>query len=594
MPLKIPNPTTDPTVWDTGINLFVEFDGFAFNHKAMGSLIARRNLMGAKGRTGEQAIAASAKAPDASRDSVPMMAKQYSNVFRAIGFFIPVEVEGQKLYTVSPLLKHLASIKNREFRITQFWKYLIRAYINPCNHLGKSKSPSKIRPNVAVMRMQIDLDGGCIPYEILIGPQCQLNDDKDMQQYQLMIDSIRELRNGKTKDHLFDTVRSYQERMLSGEFGGDYNVGRKDILNGNIKKARSTWNNWTRVSSAAGLNAKICELGGANLLGYAFAEKSARMLTMEGHKFAKRITNMRDFRAEYFEQWPEDIRSAMLRVVNDNLLLEWRLKIDEQQRKSDLQKIAAYDSTIYGGLVDDKILHTPYSEHSVEVLIEAKLLSDMSSLKVHPYCNEEAPELLEAPTIELNQLEEFPELVPFSPKPFPWQTLTHSQILDKYAESDATEFGNAVGKCFESLGLKWELGRTGDVTDRIDGKALFANGYMIPVELKSPREVQQLNVKSIRQAAENAMLAPIIARDSGKGLTYSVATASLAIGWDFPPERSILEDLIQRNSEYWGIRIRALTFSELVKIARFSGEGCKIDLNEILSMTGIYRWDEHE
>ena len=66
----------------------------------MGNLIARSNLMGSQGRTGEQAIA-SAKAPDASRDSVPMMAKQYSQVFRAIGLFLPVEVQGKKLYMIS-------------------------------------------------------------------------------------------------------------------------------------------------------------------------------------------------------------------------------------------------------------------------------------------------------------------------------------------------------------------------------------------------------------------------------------------------------------------------------------------------------------
>ena len=136
MPLKIPNPTTDPAVWDSGINLFVEFDGYAFNHKAMGNLIARSNLMGSQGRTGEQAIAASAKAPDASRDSVPMMAKQYSQVFRAIGLFLPVEVKEKTLHDF-PLLKYLVSIED-EMKISQFWKYFIRAYINPCNHLGEA------------------------------------------------------------------------------------------------------------------------------------------------------------------------------------------------------------------------------------------------------------------------------------------------------------------------------------------------------------------------------------------------------------------------------------------------------------------------
>ena len=592
MPLKIPNPTTDPAVWDSGINLFAELDGYAFNHKAMGRVIVRSNLMGAQGRTGEQAIAASAQAPDASRDSVPMMAKQYSNIFRAIGLILPVEFQGKKsLYIISPLLKHLASIKDRDERISQFWKYLIRAYVNPCHHLGKSKSSSKIRPNVAVMRMQIDLDGGCIPYEILIGPQCQLSDDRDVQQYQSMIDSIRDLRKGKTKVHLYDTVRSYHERMLSGEFGGDYNVGSKHISEGNIKKARDTWNNWTRVTSAAGLNARICELDRTNLLGYNFREKSARMLTKEGHKFAKRITNMRDFRAEDLEQWPEGIRSAMLRVVNDNLLMEWGVKIDESRMKLDLQSLRSYNEEIYRLLTDNAILHTPFSEHSTQILIEANLI-DCSNLTLHPYCFEDAPELIEAPIIELKQLEEFPELKPFPPEPFPWQGLSDSQILEKFANSDAKKFGPAVGKCFKCLGMQWELGS--GIIDRTDGKASFANGYFIPVELKSPRETPHLNPKSVQQAAENAMLAPQIAQDSSKGQKHSVATASLVIGWKLPLKRSDFEELIQRNMEHWRIRIRAFVFSDLIKMARSASQGREIDFNEILSKSGIYRWDEHE
>lgn len=594
MPLKIPNPTTDPAVWDSGINLFVEFDGYAFNHKAMGNLIARSNLMGSQGRTGEQAIAASAKAPDASRDSVPMMAKQYSQVFRAIGLFLPVEVQGKKLYMISPLLKYLVSIKDRDERISQFWKYFIRAYINPCNHLGETKSPSEIRPNVAVMRMQVDLGGGCTPYEILIGPQCQLNDDRDTQEYQTMINSIRNLRNAKTEEHLYDIIRGYQERMLAGDFGGNYNVGRKHISQGYNKKARETWNNWTRMTSAAGLNANICEKGRANTLGYDFVgQRSARMLTEEGYKFANRITNMRDLRAKDIEQWPAEIRFAMLRVVNDNLLQEWGLEIDESRMKLDLQDILSYNEEIYSLLIKDKILHTPYSEHSTQILIEANLI-DNPNIIVHPFCEEKAPDLIEAPTIELKELVEFPELKPFPAKPFPWPTLTDSQILKKYVKSKDIEFATAVGKCLECLGMQWEPGRGNDVTDRNDGKVSFANNYFIPVELKSPRETKKLNLKSVRQAAENAMLAPQFAHDSDNRYKHSLATASLVIGWEFPPDRSVLENLIQRNREYWGIRIRAFVFSDLIKMARSASQGNEIDFNEILSKSGIYRWDEHE
>jgi hypothetical protein len=35
-------------------------------------------------------------------------------------------------------------------------------------------------------------------------------------------------------------------------------------------------------------------------------------------------------------------------------------------------------------------------------------------------------------------------------------------------------------------------------------------------------------------------------------------------------------------------------FSDLIKMARSASQGNEIDFNEILSKSGIYRWDEHE
>ena len=594
VPLKIPNPVSDASQVASVLEALSDFEGYAFNHKAMGSLFARKMLMGAAGRTGEQAIAASAQATDASRESGTMMAKQYSQLLRCCGMILSITIEDKgKFYAISPLLRQILSIKDRNQRIIQFWRYFIRSYVNPSPH-SPTDSNDKLRPLTTTLRMQIDLGGGCIPWEILIGPQCQLNDDRDKDEYKSMIASIKEVRNGQTRENLFNAVIQYQKRMISGEFGGHYQVGKKQINAGEEKKARDYWNNWTRLSAKSGLNANIWELDSVGKLGYSFSSNSARMLTAEGHRFAYRTTSMRDVRAEDIEDWPKDILHAMLRVVNDNLLKEWGVEVDETRRKSDLQIIYDYDRVISNDLAEDRILHTPYSEHSVDVLIESRLLNEISNLSVHPYCNEEVPEFIEAPTIESKQLEEFPELKPFPPEPFPWQALTDSQILEKYANSDANEFGYAVGQCFQCMGMKWELGRSGDVTDRIDGKASFANGYFIPVELKSPTEVRQLNPKSVRQAAENAMQAPQIALDSDKRYKHSVATASLTIGWEFPPERSVLEDLIQRNREYWGIRIRAFVFSDLIKMARATSRGHRLDFSEILSTTGIYRWSDYE
>ncbi len=593
MPLKIPNPVTDSSQISSVLESLSDFDGYAFNHKAMGSLLARKLLMGAKGRTGEQAIAASAQAKDPSRESAPMMAKQYSQLLRCCGMILPVTIEDKgKFYMISPLLRKILSIKDRNERRIQFWRYFMRSYVNPSPH-SPTESNDKLRPLVTTIRMQIDLGGGCIPWEILIGPQCQLTDDLDEDEYEAMITSIREVRKEGTRENLFETVTQYQKDMISGKFGGNYKVGKEKLESGDEKKikvARTDWNNWTRLSAKSGLNAEIWELASASNLGYSFSGKQARILTTEGHKFANRIKSMRDLRADDIENWPEDILHAMLRVVDGNLLKEWGVIIDESRRKSDLQLIYNHDVAIHKELAEDRILHSPYSEQSVEVLVKSGLL-DVSRLSVHPYCDESAPKLIEAPTIESKQLDDYPELKPYPLKKFPWVELTDDQILERFENSDAEKFGEAVGKCFNCLGIKWELGRSGDVTDRIDGKGFFANGYMIPVELKSPTEVRQVNLKSVRQAADNAMQAPQIAKDSGKDWTYSLGTASLTIGWEFHPKRSDLENLIQRIQDYWGIRVRALRFSDLIKMARAVSEGEQVDFNAFLSGSGIYRWD---
>jgi hypothetical protein len=598
VPLKLPNPVTDEAQIASVIEALIEFEGFFFNHKAMGSLLARKNLMGAQGRTGEQAIAASAQAPDASRESSTMMAKQYSQVLRCSGMILPVSIKGSRdtYYIISPLLKQIRAIENEHQRRVQFWRYWMRSYVNPSPH-SKSQSEDNLRPFVTIMRMQLDLGGGCIPWEMLIGPQCQLNNDTDEKEYQKMIDSISKMRKKRTWKNLTDTVTQYQRDMIAGKFGGNYTVGKIGLESGDDKKIKdsmNTWQNWTRLSGACGINAGIWELEKASVLGYDFVEKSARMLTKDGRDFANRIISMRDVRRVEALSWPSELLHAFLRVVNGNLLKEWGVKIDEAQRKLDLNRIKEHDSTLSAALLKDEVLHAPYSQHDIKVLIEAKLLGDTSTLTIHPYSTEKPPELIKPPTIELIELKEFPKLLPFETKEFPWPGMTDSEVLKQYEESNATDFGTAVGLCFNCMGLEWKLGRTGDVTNRIDGTAFFSNGYITPVELKSPSEVPQLNLKSIRQAAENAMLAPKIASDMEGDFTYSPATASLTIGWDFPPERSDLDTLILRNREYWGIKILALKFSDLIKMARSSSQGHNVDFEKLLAEHGVYRWAEHE
>lgn len=69
----------------------------------------------------------------------------------------------------------------------------------------------------------------------------------------------------------------------------------------------------------------------------------------------------------------------------------------------------------------------------------------------------------------------------------------------------AIDFYNRIGEIFNSLDLNISVTRVGDVNCRFDATLINPNNS-IPIEIKSPCEDFEINIKAIRQAFENKIV----------------------------------------------------------------------------------------
>ena len=165
-------------------------------------------------------------------------------------------------------------------------------------------------------------------------------------------------------------------------------------------------------------------------------------------------------------------------------------------------------------------------------------------------------------------------------------------IIEHCKQLEADEFTDTVAHLLEVCGVyRTEKGRQGMNTDRIDLKIFFDGDEFIPVEIKSPREVEKIPPKAIRQAAENQVLLPRIATFSDK--SYDIGKASLVIGWELPPDRSDMLNMIDRLNDHYGIKVCVIPFKVLAEMAYNSNKDiCEVDWNALLNHSGFWEVED--
>jgi hypothetical protein len=144
------------------------------------------------------------------------------------------------------------------------------------------------------------------------------------------------------------------------------------------------------------------------------------------------------------------------------------------------------------------------------------------------------------------------------------------------------EFYEFIGDILEEIGFsKVSVTREGDTNNRMDA-IIIDDKRSIPIEIKSPKEIEYINVKSVRQALENKIV--LLSR---KFYSTEKEVTSLAIGYDYPNDRSGVYEAIDDIFDTFNIKVGIISFSALLKMFyRKRIEKIDIDLEVIYYLKG--------
>jgi hypothetical protein len=144
------------------------------------------------------------------------------------------------------------------------------------------------------------------------------------------------------------------------------------------------------------------------------------------------------------------------------------------------------------------------------------------------------------------------------------------------------EFYEVIGDILEEIGFnKVSVTREGDTNNRMDA-IIIDDKRSIPIEIKSPKEVEYINVKSVRQSLENKIV--LLSR---KFYSTEREVSTLAIGYDYPNDRSGVYEAIDDIFDAFNIKVGIISFSTLLKMFyRKRIENTDIDLEVIYYLKG--------
>ena len=175
------------------------------------------------------------------------------------------------------------------------------------------------------------------------------------------------------------------------------------------------------------------------------------------------------------------------------------------------------------------------------------------------------------------------------------QTLDYSHTKEEFMEvSKQTlehmnyEFYDIIGLILKHIGFKnTQVSREGDVNNRMDA-VIIDEENSIPIEIKSPGESIEINIKSIRQACENKVI--ILSR---KFFKTTDDTTSLAIAFSYPPERSDVYELIDDIKKAYHFNIGIIDIDDLLSLVWDINEGVgELDFDYFNTFSGKFNYDK--
>ena len=147
----------------------------------------------------------------------------------------------------------------------------------------------------------------------------------------------------------------------------------------------------------------------------------------------------------------------------------------------------------------------------------------------------------------------------------------------------AIEFYDRIGELFMMLGLHAAVAREGDVNCRFDA-IIIDPECSIPIEIKSPREDPEINIKAVRQALENKIV--LLSR---KFYNTRPECTSLAIALNYPPHRSDVYGLINDIKSAFGFNIGIINVADILYLTYQSKvNGKRIDFRYLFTLFGKF------
>lgn len=132
--------------------------------------------------------------------------------------------------------------------------------------------------------------------------------------------------------------------------------------------------------------------------------------------------------------------------------------------------------------------------------------------------------------------------------------------IENAAALDKTQYYPLIGSLLTAAGFPTVTSRVGDTSNRFDALIIDLE-ESIPLEIKAPREVGYVNVKSVQQALENKVI--LDAREFFPSLS---ATSTLVVGYEYPAQRSDVLALINDIQATFGIQVGILDLGAVYKL----------------------------
>ncbi len=156
-----------------------------------------------------------------------------------------------------------------------------------------------------------------------------------------------------------------------------------------------------------------------------------------------------------------------------------------------------------------------------------------------------------------------------------------------YLSGMTIEFYDYIGEILNRLGFNTLVTREGDVNCRFDA-TIKDSINSIPIEIKSPLEVLEINIKAITQACENKIVLM-----SRKFFPARPETTSLAIGFEYPPSRSDVYELVDDIHAAYQINIGLIDVATLLRLVyAIEREGATIKKEYFNNLKGVLEYEK--